>query len=116
MLGKVMSTVTFPHGGRVALAEITRRCAPKSARPTTTPTTRGLIRYAEGVLVALFFTRGAQPGRCAQDQGLGAGAARGLGAGDLSGARRGGHVSAAGATVREELERTKALALAAVRG
>ncbi len=116
MLGKVMSTVTFPLGGLAALAEITQAMRAEVG-PTDDDSNDyvGLIRYAEGALVALFLRE--EPSDDPQPRTkVSVRARRGVSAQaicvSLGG---GGHVAAAGATVREGLEGTKALVLAAVR-
>lgn len=115
MLGKVMSTVSFPLGGRVALAEITQAMRAEVG-PTDDDSNDyvGLIRYAEGVLVALFLREESADDGAPKTK-VSVRARRGVSAQAICLALGGGgHVAAAGATVRETLGRTKALTLAAV--
>lgn len=115
MLGKVMSTVTFPFGGLVAVAEITRQMRAEIG-PTDDDSSDyvGLIRYAEGVLVALFLR---EEGDDAQPKTkVSVRASAGVSAQAICVALGGGgHVAAAGATLRVELDEAKTLVLAATR-
>ena len=58
MLGKVMSTASFPLGGLVAYAEITQAMRDEIG-PTDDDSSDyvGLIRYAAGSVVALFYVK-----------------------------------------------------------
>ncbi len=116
MLGKVMSTATFPMGGLVAYAEITQAMRAEIG-PTDDDSSDyvGLIRYAAGSVVALFLreepAEGGRPKvkvsvRARHDVSAQA-ICVALGGG--------GHVAAAGATLRADLETAKAKVLAAVR-
>lgn len=116
MLGKVMSTVEFPFGGRVAYAEITKRMRDEIG-PTDDDSDDyvGLIRYADGVQVALFLreddAENGQPKTKVSVRSRGNVSAQAICV-QLGG---GGHVPAAGATVRADLAETKRLALEATR-
>lgn len=115
MLGKVMSTVTFPLDGTVAVAEITRQMRAEIG-PTDDDSSDyvGLIRYAEGVLVALFLREEGQDGEPKTKVSVRASA--GVSAQAICVALGGGgHVAAAGATLRVELGEAKAQVLAATR-
>ena len=116
MLGKVMSTVTFPLGGLVAVAEITQQMRAEIG-PTDDDSSDyvGLIRYAEGVLVALFLReeKGDDGGPKTK---VSVRASAGVSAQAICVALGGGgHVAAAGATLRVELDEAKTLVLAATR-
>lgn len=115
MLGKVMSTVDFPFGGRAAVAEITKRMRAEIG-PTDDDSNDyvGLIRYAEGVQVALFLREEGEDGAPKTKVSVrsrGAVSAQAICVA-LGG---GGHVAAAGATVHAPLAEAKARALAATR-
>ncbi len=115
MLGKVMSTVTFPLGGAVAVAEITRQMRAEIG-PTDDDSSDyvGLIRYAEGVLVALFLREEGEGGE--PKTKVSVRASKGVSAQAICVAfGGGGHVAAAGATLHAELEEAKAQVLAATR-
>ncbi len=115
MLGKVMSTVTFPLDGTVAVAEITRQMRAEIG-PTDDDSSDyvGLIRYAEGVLVALFLREEGEDGEPKTKVSVRASA--GVSAQAICVALGGGgHVAAAGATLRVELGEAKAQVLAATR-
>ena len=115
MLGKVMSTVTFPLGGLVATAELTQ--AMRDAIGETDDDSDdyvGFIRYAEGTYVAIFFK---ERGSSAEAMTKISVRTRGEVSAqaicmELGG---GGHVAAAGATVHAGLEETRVLALEAAR-
>lgn len=115
MLGKVMSTVTFPLGGLVALAEITRAMRAEVGKSDDDSNDYvGLIRYAEGSVVALFLREEPSDGRPRTKVSVRA--HRGVSAQAICVALGGGgHVAAAGATVNADLAEAKALALKAVR-
>ena len=119
MLGKVMSTVTFPLGGLVAVAEITKQMRAEIG-PTDDDSSDyvGLIRYAEGVLVALFLrAEGDDQSKTDEPKTkVSVRASAGVSAQAICVALGGGgHVAAAGATLRVELEEAKAQVLAATR-
>ena len=114
MLGKVMSTVTFPLGGLVAVAEITEQMRAEIG-PTDDDSSDyvGLIRYAEGVLVALFLR---EEGDGQPKTKVSVRASAGVSAQAICVALGGGgHVAAAGATLSVELDEAKTLVLAATR-
>lgn len=118
MLGKVMSTAAFPLGGLVAYAELTQAMR-REVGPTDDDSNDyvGQLRYAEGSVVALFLreetdpTPGAPPKTKVSVRSRAGVSAQAICVA-LGG---GGHVAAAGATVRSDLKATKALALAATR-
>lgn len=116
MLGKVMSTVTFPLGGLVAVAEITRQMRAEIG-PTDDDSSDyvGLIRYAEGTLVALFL-REETEGDGQPKTKVSVRARAGVSAQSICLALGGGgHVAAAGATLKVALGEAKILVLAAAR-
>ncbi len=116
MLGKVMSTASFPFGGLVAYAEITRAMRDEIG-PTDDDSSDyvGLIRYAAGSVVALFL-REEPPENGQPKVKVSVRARRGVSAQAICVALGGGgHVAAAGATLRVGLEEAKARVLEAVR-
>ena len=116
MLGKVMSTASFPLGGLVAYAEITQAMRDEIG-PTDDDSSDyvGLIRYAAGSVVALFLREetedAAEPkvkvSVRARDDVSAQAICVALGGG--------GHVAAAGATLRVGLAQARAQVLDAVR-
>lgn len=115
MLGKVMSTVTFPLGGLVALAEITQAMRAEVG-PTDDDSSDyvGLIRYAEGVVVALFLRE--EPNDGPPKTKVSVRARSGVSAQAICVALGGGgHVAAAGATLTADLAQAKVRVLEAVR-
>lgn len=117
MLGKVMSTVTFPLGGLVAVAEITRQMRAEIG-PTDDDSSDyvGLIRYAEGVLVALFLREEQDDGHGQPKTKVSVRARGGVSAQAICLALGGGgHVAAAGATLNVELGAARTLVLEAAR-
>jgi phosphoesterase RecJ-like protein len=115
MLGKVMSTVTFPLGGLVALAELTQAMRAEVG-PTDDDSNDyvGLIRYAEGSVVALFLRE--EPSDGQPRTKVSVRARSGVSAQAICMALGGGgHVAAAGAAITAELPQARALALEAVR-
>jgi phosphoesterase RecJ-like protein len=112
MLGKVMATVEFPLEGRVAMARLTqamRRELGESEDDSDDYV--GLIRYAEGVKVAIFLKE-----RGEKETKVSVRTREGVSAQTICLALGGGgHVAAAGATVYEDLETTRTLALEAAR-
>lgn len=109
LLGKVMSTVAFPLGGRVATAQLTHEMR-RELGPSEDDSDDfvGLIRYAEGTRVALFFKERNDAVKVSvrTRDGVSAQAI----CTELGG---GGHVAAAGATLQMGLEEAKAQVLAA---
>jgi phosphoesterase RecJ-like protein len=116
MLGKVMSTVEFPFEGQVAYAEVTKRMR-EEVGPTDDDSDDyvGLIRYAEGVQVALFLREDdpeeGTPKTKVSVRSRGNVSAQAICV-QLGG---GGHVPAAGATVRANLAKSKTLVLEATK-
>jgi phosphoesterase RecJ-like protein len=110
MLGKVMATVEFPLEGRVALARLTRAMRRELGESEDDSDDYvGLIRYAEGVKVAILLKE-----RGEKETKVSVRAREGVSAQNICLALGGGgHVAAAGATVYEDLETTCALALKA---
>ncbi len=118
MLGKVMSTAEFPLGGLVAYAEVTQAMR-RELGPTDDDSNDyvGLIRYAEGAVVALFLREEARaetgsPPKTKVSVRARAGVSAQAICVALGG---GGHVAAAGATLQTDLKSAKARALAATR-
>jgi bifunctional oligoribonuclease and PAP phosphatase NrnA len=109
MLGKVMNTVEFPLGGKVALCYLDKKMIAEISETSDDSSDYvGLIRYAEGVQVAIFlrerddFTKisvRAQQGVSAQAICM-----------TLGG---GGHVAAAGAKVKGDIAEARKQILAA---
>ena len=116
MLGKVMSTATFPLGGLVAYAEITQAMRDEIG-PTDDDSSDyvGLIRYAAGSVVALFLRE--EPDENGRPKvKVSVRARHGVSAQAICVALGGGgHVAAAGATLRVGLEEAKVRVLKAVR-
>ena len=115
MLGKVMSTASFPLGGLVAYAEITQEMRDEIG-PTDDDSSDyvGLIRYAAGSVVALFLREELDDGQTKTK--VSARARGGVSAQAICVALGGGgHVAAAGATLKTGLEEAKAQVLEAVR-
>ncbi len=115
MLGKVMSTASFPLGGLVAYAEITQAMRDEIG-PTDDDSSDyvGLIRYAAGSIVALFLRE--ETAESEPKVKVSVRARHGVSAQAICVALGGGgHVAAAGATLRVGLEAAKARVLEAVR-
>jgi len=115
MLGKVMSTVEFPLGGLVASAHLTEAMR-RAVGPTDDDSNDyvGLIRYAEGTVVALFLREASEAGEVKTKLSVrtrGEVSAQAICL-ELGG---GGHVAAAGATLNVDLASARARALAATR-
>lgn len=116
MLGKVMSTASFPLGGLVAYAEITQAMRDEIG-PTDDDSSDyvGLIRYAAGSVVALFLREEPANGGLPKTK-VSVRARHGVSAQAICVALGGGgHVAAAGATLRSGLEAARPKVLGAVR-
>lgn len=112
MLAKVMSSVSFPLKGLVVTAEITRAMRDEIGETDDDSNDYvGLIRYAEGTHVALFFKeRGQDTKVSVRSRGKVSAQAICL---ELGG---GGHYSAAGVTLKNiPLQQAKLIALEAVK-
>lgn len=111
MLGKVMTTVEFPLGGLVATAVMTPEMeAEVGDSDDDSNDYVGLIRYAEGTKVAIFFK--ARPDHVKLSVRTRDGVSAQAICLALGG---GGHVSAAGAKIHGTLEEAKQKALAATK-
>lgn len=110
MLGKVMATVSFPLGGLVAMAHMTEQMrAEVGESEDDSDDFVGVIRYAEGAVVAVFLRE-----KGAQETKISVRTRQGVSAQAICVALGGGgHLAAAGATVQADLEETRKLVLAA---
>ena len=116
MLGKVMSTASFPLGGLVAYAEITQAMRDEIG-PTDDDSSDyvGLIRYAAGSVVALFLREETETADAPKVK------VSVRARGDVSAQAicvalgGGGHVAAAGATVHVSLDEARVRVLEVVR-
>lgn len=111
MMAKVLTTLEFPLGGRVALAALSQEMV-RSIGPTDDDSDDyvGMIRYAEGTELAIFLKEKEDHTKVSVRSRGGASAqavCMKLGGG--------GHVAAAGAKVYESLERSRELVLEAAR-